>query len=64
MSRLKAKADLHGRSIEEIARDILARGAVLTTEERLALADRTRASSPDLHDLDMVAMIRQDRDRR
>jgi plasmid stability protein len=64
MSRLKAKAELHGRSIADMARDILARGAALTPDERLALADRTRAMSPGLHDVDMVAMIREDRDSR
>ena len=64
LSRLKAKAELHGRSVEDEARSILERGAILTSEERLALADRTRAMSPALHDIDMVAMIRQDRDER
>lgn len=64
LSGLKAKAELHGRSIEDMARDILERNAILTSEERLALADRTRAMSPGLHDIDMVAMIRQDRDER
>ena len=64
LSRLKAKAELHGRSIEDVARSILERGVILTSEERLALADQTRARSPALHDVDMVAMIRQDRDER
>ena len=64
LSRLKAKAELHDRSIEDVARSILERGANLTSEERLAFADRTRAMSPGLHDVDMVAMIRKDRDER
>ena len=64
LSRLKARAELHGRSVEDEARDILERGSVLMTEERLALADQTRAMSPGLHDIDIVAMIRQDRDER
>ena len=46
------------------ARSILERGANLTSEERLAFADRTRAMSPGLHDVDMAAMIRKDRDER
>jgi plasmid stability protein len=64
LSRLKAKAELHDRSIEDVARNILERGAHLTSQERLALADRTRAKSPVLHDVDMVAMIRENRDER
>ena len=64
LSRLKAKAEIHGRSIDEMAREILARGAHLTPDERLALADRIRAKSPGLHEVDMVAMIREDRDSR
>lgn len=64
LSRLKAKAELHGRSIEDMARHILERGVILTPAERLALADRTRAKSPALHDIDMVAMIREDREER
>lgn len=64
LSRLQARAELQGRSVEEVARDILQRGAALTAVERLALADRTRAMSPGLHDVDLVAMIREDRDSR
>jgi plasmid stability protein len=64
LSRLQAKADLQGRSVEEVAREILRHGATLTAEERLALADRIRAMSPSLHDIDVVAMIREDRDSR
>jgi len=64
LSRLQARAELQGRSVEEVAREVLQRGAALTTEERLALADRTRAMSPNLHDIDIVAMIREDRDSR
>jgi hypothetical protein len=47
-----------------MTRDIPARGAHLSTDERLALADRIRAESPDLRDVDVVAMIREDRDSR
>jgi plasmid stability protein len=64
LSRLKAKAELHDCSIEDMARDILVRGAHLSPDERLALADRIRAESPGLHDVDVVAMIREDRDSR
>ncbi|HUE46371.1 MAG TPA: hypothetical protein VMO81_08985 [Aestuariivirgaceae bacterium] len=36
----------------------------MTSEERLTLADRIRAMSPCLHDVDLVAMIREERDSR
>ena len=50
--------------IEDMARNILTRWAHLTPDERLALADRIRAESPRLRDVDVVAMIREDRDSR
>ena len=64
LSRLQARAELQGRPVEEVAREILQHGASLTAEERLALADRIRAMSPSLHDIDLVAMFREDRDSR
>jgi plasmid stability protein len=64
LARLEARAELQGRSVEEVAREVLKRGAALTADERLALADLTRAMSPGLHDVDLVAMIREDRDSR
>ena len=64
LSGLKGKAELQGRSLEDMARHILQRNAILTSGERLALADRVRRKSPKLHDVDVAAMIRQDRDDR
>lgn len=64
LARLKAKAELTGRSIEDVARDLIVEGAILSPDERLAIADRVRARSPALHDIDMAAIIRQDRDHR
>jgi plasmid stability protein len=64
LTRLEARARLQSRSVEEVAREVLQRGAALKADERLALADRTRAMSPGLHDVDLVAMIREDRDNR
>lgn len=64
MNRLRLKAELAGRTIEDVARDLLAAGAQFTPQERLAVVDRIRAMSPKLHDVDVVAMIREDRDRR
>lgn len=64
LSRLRARAELQARSVEEVAREILQHGASLTAEERLALADRIRAMSPSLHDIDLVGMVREDRDSR
>lgn len=64
LSRLKAKAELAGRTVEEVARDILDRGAILTPRERLAIADRIRAMTPPGPPIDVVALIREDRDTR
>lgn len=41
--RLKATAELKGRTLEEEIRAIIVRAAPLTPEERLALSDRIRA---------------------
>ena len=47
-----------------MARENLDRSAHLSPDERLSLADRIRAKSPPLHDVDVVAMIREDRESR
>jgi hypothetical protein len=61
---LRVKADLEGRTLEQLAAEILVGQARLSTQERLAMADRVRSNSPKLHQLDIPNMIREDRDRR
>lgn len=63
-TQLKARAGLTNEPIEKIARRVLVAHANLTPVERLAIADQIRAAGPSLHDTDVVAMIRQDRDAR
>jgi hypothetical protein len=64
MEALEVKARLAGKTVNQVARHILERGAQLTTADRLALADRIRSQSPNLHHVDVVGMIREDRDER
>lgn len=64
VSRLKAKAELHGRSLEQELRDILTRAAPLSPEEKLAVADRVRAMTPKhVEQTDSTLLIREWRDR-
>lgn len=60
---LKAKAELHGQSLEQELRAILSKAALPNTQERIALADRIRASTPKRRQTNTTALIRKDRDR-
>ena len=64
IATLRARAALAGQTIEEAACEVLENHARITTAERLALADRVRAESPDLHHVDVPGIIREDRDAR
>ncbi len=61
---LKAKAELHGQSLEQELRLVLARAARPTAAERLELADRIRAMTGDGPQSDSTLLIRADRDSR
>jgi plasmid stability protein len=60
---LKAKAELHGHSLEQELRAILSGAAKLNVDERLALADRIRTMTPKRRQTDSTVLIRQGRDR-
>jgi plasmid stability protein len=62
--RLKATAELKGRTLEEEIRAIIVRAAPLTPEERLALSDRIRAMQAKPSDLLSEDLIREARDSR
>ncbi len=64
VSSLKFKAALHGHSLEQELREILKRAAELSSEEKLALADRIAALTPRPLETDSAEMIREDRDSR
>ena len=65
VASLKRKAQLHGCSLEQELRDILAAAAKPTKEERLALARRVRAMTPSgILQTDSAELIREDRDAR
>jgi len=62
VERLKAKAELKGRSLEQELREIITTAAPLTPEEKVARVRRIRAMSPPLRDFDLRAAIRCGRD--
>jgi plasmid stability protein len=62
---LKRKAALHGHSLEQELRDILAASARWGADERIAATRRIRAMTPvGSKQTDSAALIREDRDRR
>jgi plasmid stability protein len=63
IAALKAKAELHGHSLEQELRAILSGAAKPNAEDRLALADRIRAMTPRKRQTDSTKLIRADRDR-
>lgn len=64
VNALKSKAKLHGHSLEQELRDILAEAARPTVEERLALSDRLRSLTLDGPQSDSTDLVREERDRR
>jgi plasmid stability protein len=64
LSSLQSKPEVHGHSLEQELREILKRAAELSSEERLALADRIAALTPRPLQTDSPDLIRDDRDRR
>jgi plasmid stability protein len=63
ITALKAKAELHGQSLEQELRAILSKAALPNTKERIVLADRIRALTPKRRQTNSTALIRKDRDR-
>lgn len=63
ITALKAKAELHGQSLEQELRTILSKAALPNTQERIVLADRIRALTPKRRQTNSTALIRKDRDR-
>jgi plasmid stability protein len=64
IQRLKATAELKGRTLEEEVREIVCRAAPLTPEERVALSDRIRTMQTKPSDLLSEDVIRETRDTR
>jgi plasmid stability protein len=62
IDRLKAKAELKGRSLEQELREIITAAAPLSPDEKVALSRKLRAMSPPLKDFDVRAAIRYGRD--
>ena len=65
VAALKRKAELHGRSLEQELREILASAARLSGEERVRVSHRIRAMTPPgIPQTDSAKLIREDRDHR
>lgn len=63
VERLKLKAELHGRSLEQELREILRAAAPLTVEQKLALMRRSQALTPKgVKQTPSEVLIREDRD--
>ncbi len=63
VERLKLKAELHGRSLEQELREILRQAAPLTVEQKMALSLRARAMTPKgVKQTPAEDLIREDRD--
>ncbi len=63
VERLKLKAELHGRSLEQELREILRAAAPLTVEQKLALMRRAQAMTPKgVKQTPSEILIREDRD--
>lgn len=64
ISALKRKAELQGRSLEQMLRETLSEAARLTPAERLDVARRLRAMTPPAAgQSDSVDLLREDRAR-
>lgn len=60
---LKSRAAMHGNSLEQELRGILAQAAKPGPKERLALADEIRAMTPGKRKSNSTALVREDRER-
>jgi plasmid stability protein len=63
VAALKAKAELHGQSLEQELRSILSKASLPNAQEKIALADRIRKLTPKHRQTDSTTLIREDRDR-
>ncbi len=63
IAALKAKAAVHGQSLEQELRAILSTAALPNVQDKLALADRIRELTPKRRQTDSTTLIREDRDR-
>ncbi len=61
---LKLKAELSGKSLEQLLRELVTANAPLSPEERVALGRRIRAMTPGVQQTDSAALLREDRDAR
>lgn len=63
IAALKLRAVMHGNSLEQELRGILAQAARLRPKERRALADEIRAMTPGKRQSNSTVLVREDRER-
>ena len=63
INALKTKAEMHGHSLEQELRGILAEAVKPTMKDRRALVDHIRAMTPSTPKTDSTIILREDRDR-
>ena len=62
---LEARAQINGRTLEEEVRALLSQHVLLSSAERVAIADRIRAMTPkNVKQTDSTEMVREIRDSR
>lgn len=64
LNRLKRRAELNHRTLDEEVHVILLEAAAADRREKLAQIDRIRAMTPNRLGTDSAALIREDRDTR
>lgn len=64
IENLQIKAEAADLTVEQVAAALIAAHAKPSLQERLAIADRIRSQGPSWHDVDLPALIREDRDSR
>jgi plasmid stability protein len=62
IEKLKNKAKIKGRSLEQELREIITAAAPLSTEEKLSLVRQLRSMTPPIKNFDVRAAIRYGRD--
>ncbi|HEY0440290.1 MAG TPA: hypothetical protein VGD36_09450 [Xanthobacteraceae bacterium] len=62
--KLRRRAEILQRPVEDVARDMLSRGSRFSAEERRIVAGHIRAMNPQRFADDSTDMIRHDRDTR
>ena len=64
LRHMQERATTSGRQLEDVAREILIKHAKPSLQERLSMAADLLKASPTAHQIDVTALIREDREHR